>query len=133
MSLRQERIAKGLCPNCGSEAAPYYLCGRCRFRELIGRFLRKAAKAGVVKREQRGRQSYWSRLDRAKFDDVDYREATREDDKRLRPRVKGVPVDVEAEIMSIFTRAGKPLTVEEIYAAWGHMRLRSGPKVPPAT
>lgn len=46
------------------------------------------------------------------------------DDKRLRPRLGKVPVDVEKELSGIFVALGRPAAIEEVIAAWGQLRER---------
>ena len=123
MSIRQERLAKGLCPDCGAEAAPYRLCDRCRFKGLLGRILRKGATHGSLTAEKRGRTYFYGLGDPSL--DFEYREA-QPGDKRLRPRVGGIPVDVEHELIEILRRNGKPMQIDKIYEAWGRLRLRRG-------
>ena len=123
MTKRQDRIAKGLCPDCGEEAAPYYLCGDCRFKQQIVRRLNRAAKAGGFIKEKRGRETYWSIGAKGVVENMDWRDP-KPGDKRYRPRLAGVPVDVEDEIVKLLIRAGKPCTIEEIIAAWGQLRVR---------
>lgn len=126
MSVQKERVAKGLCPRCGKEAAPYYLCARCRRADKFRRVLNSGAKHGAVtkKRSDEDRRTHlWSLADR----DVDwsYNEA-REDDRRCLPRLRNVPIDVEAELIEILREEGKSMREDEIMAAWGKLRLRNG-------
>lgn len=120
-NTRKRRVAAGLCPECGEEAAPYYLCPSCRFRRLLDRVLSKGERAGVFRRAGRG---MWMIGDRNA--DFDYREVTDPADKRLRPRLRGVPVDIERELMDIFRREGRPLTEAELVGLWGQLRVRPG-------
>lgn len=128
MGVREERLAKGQCPNCGEDAAPYYLCGRCRLGAKLGRVLRKAHAAGTVSKhpvEGDGRQVAWMKTDKLATLGVLY-EGGRGDpkpgDKRLEPRLRGVPVDVEKELVNMLRGAERPVTEAEIYRAWGALR-----------
>lgn len=131
MTLASERLAKGLCPRCGKEAAPYRLCQDHRFEGTIARFLRAAQKAGYLERTappSGPRNRVWVRAtEKARSDkdknwlDVTFRSAE-QGDKRLRPRLGRVPVDVEREIIGILMAFGRPATIEEIVAAWGNLR-----------
>lgn len=122
---KQDRIAKGLCPTCGKEAAPYYLCSRCRFYGKIGRVLRRAGKAGAFTRtvDKKG-VVRWGIGSEAAFDAMTWRPDPKEGDGRLRPRLGRVPVDVEGELVALLTSMGKPATIDEIVAAWGQLRER---------
>src|SRR4051812_7314536 len=40
-TIQQERTAKGLCPRCGEEAAPYYLCQKHRDIAKIARIMKR--------------------------------------------------------------------------------------------
>jgi hypothetical protein len=121
--LKQERINKGLCPDCGEQAAPYYLCDRCRYINMVRRVCEKGVKAGTFRCKKKGRHKLYGIADPTI--DFDYREAAPLD-KRLAPRINGIPVDVKEDIYTILYRAGKPLTEEEIRYAWGKLRLRKG-------
>lgn len=132
-SIRQERAAKGLCPNCGKEAAPYYLCAECRFKAKIIRVMNRVEKAGALRKERRGRDTMWSMAywgnDRLTKEDVDgiiekmrWHPDPKEGDGRLRPRLGKIPVDVEKELFALMTEMARPATIEEIVAAWGRLR-----------
>lgn len=122
--IGDERIARGLCSNCGKEAAPWRLCGQCRFAEKIRRVLRKAKKHGLVKRTQKGRDVKWSLTDKD-WSGVGFREA-QEGDKRLEPRLGGIPVDIEDELVGILVASGVPMNEKELVEAWGRLRVRRG-------
>lgn len=121
MPKRDDRISKGLCPDCGQESAPYYLCGDCRFKQQIMRRLDRMAKAGGFIKEKRGREVYWSIGKRGVAETLVWRDP-KPDDKRYRPRLAGVPVDVETEVIGLLMRAGRPCTADEIVEAWGRLR-----------
>jgi DNA-binding MarR family transcriptional regulator len=131
-----QRVAKGLCPYCGEEAAPYYLCDRCRLMRKLYRVLSKGRSAGDIRTERspedRRKRRHWLTDDaraalKAGTDrDWNYREVTNPDDGRLKPRIRNIPVDVENELIKIFRDAGEPLTEAEVYEAWGRLRLRKG-------
>jgi hypothetical protein len=127
MSLRQERIAKGLCPKCGAEAAPYYLCQRCHLRGQIYRFCASTQKQGLIeisvdpddKRKRRVRAAHpHIDVDQISYSGLGLGE-------RAAPRLKRIPVDVERELVALLERAGKPLHVDEIIEAWGRLRVQS--------
>lgn len=122
MSTRQERINKGLCPNCGKIAAPYYLCGECRFGAKLGRILNRATKGGGLSTTKRDGKTYYSLVSTEKFDAVGWRADPKDSDGRLRPRLRKVPVDVEATLVAILRDAGKPCSIDEIHEAWGKLR-----------
>ena len=58
------------------------------------------------------------------WSNFEYREA-QPGDKRLRPRLGNIPVDVQRELVALLLRNGQPMHIDEIYAAWGKLRLRS--------
>lgn len=135
-TLQERRIAKGLCPNCGNEAAPYRLCPDCRARASLGRMLRRGEKFGVFKSHRQGREKAWSapqiKSNQSAAEIMKSRpmpvwgEGKAAEDGRLQPRLGNIPVDVEAELIAIFERIGEPLTEEEIWSAWGKLRVRRG-------
>lgn len=47
-----------------------------------------------------------------------------ETDKRGRPRLRGISVDVEATLVAVIERIGRPCALEEILSAWGKLRDR---------
>ncbi len=134
MSIRQDRINKGLCPDCGKDAAPYLLCGSCRLKAKIGRILRRMARSGAVTRAQSGRTATWAMTyhadssimtkERAEkiLNEIGWRPDPVEGDKRLRPRLGKIPVDVEKELYDLMVRMARPATIEEIMEAWGRLR-----------
>jgi hypothetical protein len=123
-SLQHQRLAKGLCPSCGEPAAPYYLCDRCRAIALIRRVINRGVQAGTfqsrIDEQDRRRKLYAMKNGDIAFD---YREAL-EGDKRLAPRLNKIPIDVEAEVRRLLREADHPLTDDELYEAWGTLRLR---------
>ena len=121
-SLRGERIAKGMCPNCGAEAAPHYLCGKCRLMAKVGRIVNRAAKVGGVVKSRHDGAMHYSMGDREAWDRIAWRPDPKEGDGRLRPRLGRIPVDVGNEIVGILTSLGRPATIDEIVAAWGRLR-----------
>ena len=126
MSLSQQRVAKGLCPKCGAEAAPYYLCDRCHFRGQLHRFLASGRKQGLVeqlvdpddRRKRRFRATGPGIVHKMSYNGLDPGD-------RSAPRLKRIPVDVERELAAILEQAGKPLDVDEIVEAWGRLRVRN--------
>jgi hypothetical protein len=92
--------------------------------------LNTMARRGVIDKTRKGRDSLWL-IDKDKahteIDDFrwgKYLMEMDESDKRLRPRLGRRPVDLDDTLMQIFRDAGKPLTMEEIYHAWGRLRSR---------
>jgi hypothetical protein len=122
MTLRQDRLARGLCPNCGKEAAPYFLCGDCRFKAKIVRVLNRGGKVGGFKKERRGRAVYWSIGNEAALDTLVWRPDPKEGDRRSRPRLGRVPVLVENELVKLIESMDRPATLEEIMEAWARLR-----------
>ena len=114
---------KGLCPRCGEEAAPYRLCGKHRFEGRVIRALKRCERLGALTSTGRGMDTYWNIVEGA---ELDTRWATPinppEHDKRFRPRLGNVPVDVEKELIQLFIDTGKPMTTEEVMAAWERLR-----------
>jgi hypothetical protein len=125
--LTKNRLAKGLCPHCGAEAAPYRECETHRFQRLIGRILRRMEARGFAQRAREGHADVWSRVPGAgPLPEGIYREA-QEGDKRLQPRLHHIPVDIEQELRALFAKMdGGPIAEEEILEAWQRLRLRTG-------
>lgn len=123
-NVKRERIARGQCPNCGKEAAPYYLCHDCRLKGKIVRVLNRGAAVGGFKKERRGRESWWSMGDDKLLGTLKWRPDPKEGDGRLAPRLRGIRIDVEATLVEVIRRIGRPCTLEEILAAWGRLRER---------
>jgi hypothetical protein len=131
MTQAQEWLAKGRCPRCGKEAAPYRLCWDHRSMEMIGRLMKAGIKAGhitVDRENSRGRPLLYGLSDKGRNsnDLWNFRPAFEgkkgSDDKRYRPRLGRVPVDVEREIVGILRAFGRPANVDEIIIAWGRLR-----------
>ncbi len=124
---QQERVSNGLCPRCGKPAAPYYYCSEHRFDASLGRVLRRGQKLGVFDSEKRpgDKRLNWWTIGPNELKPSDWRaqgSQLRDSDKRLRPRLKGIPVDVEKTLISMMRAIGKPLMIEEIEVAWGRLR-----------
>jgi hypothetical protein len=138
MTLAQDRIAKGQCPNDGKEAAPYRLCYDCRQLRRVIRSLKRGERFGTVKSERKSDGVvYWSLG--LNSNDPEARKATnkwqtpwmpRENDLRHRPRLRGISVDVEATLYEVVSHIGRPCTIEEITAAWGKLRDRRTSPLP---
>jgi hypothetical protein len=126
MTKAEERLASGLCPQCGAEAAPYRLCARCREINIFRRGLKKLAGGGVVHEEKKNGKLWFTAGDFSKAEDVRlsfaFEGSKGDDDGRYRPRLGRIPVNVETEIFKIFEAFGRPVTMEEILAAWGKLR-----------
>lgn len=126
---RQYRIDHGLCPLCGEEAAPYYLCYKHRQHQVIRRFMNNATKWGVVSKVKEGNSNkYYILPDWEQQFDVNYKHPSwldlRPDDKRRSPRLGRMPVKLDETLAGIFREANRPLMMEEIYEAWGRLRSR---------
>ena len=128
----QERIARGQCPRCGEEAAPYYLCPSCRLNARLGRALNKGANLGVFEKEKRGRTTHWRMGDKPENEERYRKYGTDiilpETDKRSHPRLNNTRVDVDEMLVEIIRYVGRPCTVDEIKTVWG--RLRQARKSP---
>jgi DNA-binding MarR family transcriptional regulator len=135
LNPRKERAAKGLCPECGAEAAPYYLCGTCRMARKLGAILRAGVRDGLVetvpddghdrRKRYRLRPEARGLSEREINERWRYRE-TDPGDRRNLPRLRGVPVDVERELANMLASSGRGLTIEEIREAWVRLRPRKG-------
>lgn len=121
-SLQRQRILAGLCPTCGKESAPYYLCADHRFQKKIEHILKRATKSNALTVERKGRSNYYSLGDEAAFRKIKWRADPKDSDKRLRPRLGRVVVDVEDELYRLLSDMGRPATIEEIVQAWGRLR-----------
>ena len=133
-TLQQRRIAAGLCPRCGAEAAPYYACPKCRAKQSVGRVLGRFVEHGFATTLGNTSGKRWLTTGRDdQFSDVArvlpsplWGEGKGAEDKRLRPRLKGIPVDVEATLIELMREEDRGLTIEEIQAAWGKLRVKAG-------
>jgi hypothetical protein len=89
--------------------------------------MKRLEKSGVVTqgKDERGRQT-WAINPTAKDDPRDNRWSTpvvpNESDRRFRPRLGGIPVNVEAKIVELMGSIGRPVPIEEIAQAWGRLR-----------
>lgn len=121
----KDRVANGLCPTCGKEAAPYYLCWYCRGRQRLVRCLKRGVRHGVLSetidhrfalvagytQEQSRQWGKWST-----------KLILPESDGRGRPRLRGIRVDVDGTLMRVIAFIGRPCTIDEIVKAWGRLR-----------
>jgi hypothetical protein len=125
--LTQARLAKGLCPLCGMDAAPYRLCARHRQIGLIRRVANRLHTRGYLQKEKKGRENWYHKESHAPaLEESVYKEAG-PGDGRLKPRLNHVPIDIEQELKALFVKmAGTPITEEEIIGAWQRLRLRKG-------
>jgi hypothetical protein len=135
--LQQQRILAGQCPLCGKEAAPYRLCYDHRQNARIDRMLKRAEKHEYFKSEKRINGRYWSLGPKVNDPAVrDYMGKWAipyhlpETDRRGRPRLRGISVDVEETIIAVIGRIGRPCTIEEISEAWGRLRDRRSSPLP---
>lgn len=127
ISLAQRRIAAGQCPRCGKEAAPYRLCYDCRFSNRVNRSLRKGVRLGALKQDNLKRY-YLGDGDTNRWVKWGTKIVLPESDKRGRPKLRGISVDVEETLVKVIERIGRPCTIEEIKEAWGKLRdKRSAP------
>lgn len=126
-TLHKTRLAKGLCAYCGAEAAPYRLCDQCRYIALIRRVCNRLHDTGHLQKEKKGRETWYGKAPGAgPLTESVYREA-QVGDRRLHPRIKQVPIDIEQALLRLFTTWNLgPLSEEEIVSAWGKLRLRPG-------
>lgn len=136
MSLQQDRIAKGQCPNCGKEAAPYRLCFECRQGVRLANCLKKGAKVGALSVLGNGRNALWSINKNAPADaDKNFSKNSTpfilpETDRRSQPRLRGIRVDVEATLIKVIEFIGRPCTMDEIVQAWGKLRSKRSDPLP---
>jgi hypothetical protein len=99
--------------------------------------LKRGERHGAIKSDRRTDGLYFSAGDR-----IDDHEAIRlwqrwntawnlpDSDKRGRPRLRGIQVDVEATLIAVIQRIGRPCTLEEIKEAWGRLRERRSSPLP---
>ncbi len=136
--LQQQRILAGQCPLCGKEAAPYRLCYTHRQTLKLARLLKRGERLEVFNSEKRSDgKLYWAlgkkHGDAAASQQLDKWQTPwhlPETDRRGRPRLRGIPVDVEATLVAVVTRIGRPCTIEEITEAWGRLRDRRSSPLP---
>lgn len=125
---RAERIAKGQCPTCGKEAAPYLLCWSCRLRPRVDRAMARGVKTGAVVQLP----GDFFGLPKGGADPKADREWEKwstpivldENDGRGKPRLRGIRVDVGATLLEVMRHIGRPAHMEEILAAWGRLRSK---------
>lgn len=122
--LQQQRILAGQCPLCGKEAAPWRLCYDHRFSSRIGNVLRKGVRLGALRKDDQRRYFIGDESKSAQFRKWGTPVHLPETDRRGRPRLRGISVDVEGTLVAIITRIGRPCTIEEITSAWGKLRDR---------
>lgn len=127
---RAYRIDHGMCPECGKEAAPYYLCFECRKLGSMRRMLTRMADLGIIEKIKRHK----GRFDAFKSVESGKRVANfawnqtlwdmPAEDARRKPRINRRPIDLDETLFGIFREAGHPLQMEEIYEAWGRLRSK---------
>jgi hypothetical protein len=132
----KDRVAHGLCPACGNEAAPYRLCYECRQKARLDRGLKKGVRLGVLNVLGAGKNAMWSLNKGAST------EATErwkkwgtpwhlpETDGRSKPRLRGMRVDVEATLIRVIEFIARPCSLEEILSAWGKLREKRSSPLP---
>jgi ribosomal protein S18 len=126
----KDRVANGLCPNCGKEAAPYRLCWDCRQLGRLTRALKKGQNLGVFNTLGAGKNALWTINKNAppgaseKIGKWGTPWHLPDTDLRGKPRLRGIRVDVEATLIKVIEFIGRPATIEEIVAAWGRLRDR---------
>lgn len=129
---KQYRVEHGLCPACGKESAPYYLCSDCRFKGAIVHRLKRMVKAGAIETSKSGNSTLYKPApnmieiaDTMRWGKEIFGKAGSDStDGRLRPRLGRRPVDLDETLVGIFFDAGKPLTMEEVVTAWGRLRSK---------
>jgi hypothetical protein len=120
--LQQKRILAWQCPLCGKEAAPWRLCYDHRLGVRLYNALRNGVRVGSLKRDEQKRYFIGDPNAKGRWGSAPIHVS--ETDKRGRPRLRGISVDVEATLVAIITRIGRPCTIEEISEAWGRLRDR---------
>jgi hypothetical protein len=122
--LQQTRILAGQCPLCGKEAAPFRLCYDHRFSARLNNSLRRGVKLGALKRDHLKRYYLGDGDKERRWGKWGTKIVIPESDKRGRPRLRGISVDVDETLIKVMERIGRPCTIEEITAAWGKLRDR---------
>lgn len=129
-SVKQERLAKGQCPQCGKEAAPYYLCYGCRQSVRITRCLKRGARLGAISVMGSGPKALYS-IPKGRTDDAkrewgkwSTKVALPETDGRSKPRIRNIRIDVEKTLLNVIGFIGRPCTIGEITEAWGKLRTK---------
>ena len=130
MTIGKDRIAHGLCPQCGKEAAPFYLCWQCRLGQRFNRSLKKGVRCGVVNKIGEGRKALFG-LEKGYSEEAERQWGKHsipivipESDSRGHPRIRGTRVNVEATLIRVIEFIGHPCTLEEIMTAWGRLRSK---------
>lgn len=122
----QERVDNGLCPQCGEEAAPYRLCFKCRHINRFRRSLHRLERHGVVTARREGGKILWKLVPEKRDEPLDNRWQTPinppDSDRRFRPRIGGIPVNVEAQIFKLVEQFDRPFSLDEVVQAWGRLR-----------
>lgn len=122
--LQQKRILAGQCPLCGKEAAPYRLCYDHRFGQRLVRNLKKGVRVGALKIDLLKRYTIADDSKTQEWCKNSTKIVLPKSDRRGRPRLRGIQVDIEETLLKIIERIGRPCTIEEITAAWGRLRDR---------
>lgn len=125
---RAARIAAGLCPKCGKEAAPFLLCWGCRLEPRLDRSLKRGVKAGAIVQLP----GDFFKLPAGGHDPKAERDWDKwstpinldENDGRGKPRLRGIRVDVTGTLLEVMKHIGRPCKIEEIMAAWGRLRAK---------
>lgn len=120
--ISQTRILAGQCPLCGKEAAPYRLCYDHRFSARLNRSLKRGVRLGALKLDNLRRYSLGTGDKDGCWGKWGTAIVIPESDKRGRPRLRGIQVDVEATLVKVIDRIGRPCTIKEITSAWGKLR-----------
>lgn len=126
LSLAKQRSAKGLCPRCGEEAAPYSLCSKHRLEARIHRYLKRSVKVKCVEQIGTGRHARYRIPEgwEGRFDAVRWQTINYETDRRFLPRIARVPVEIENAIVAAMVSIGRPCTIEEILEAWAKLKSK---------
>jgi hypothetical protein len=122
--IAQQRILAGQCPLCGKEAAPYRLCWDHRFDQRLRRSLKRGVRLGALKMDALKRYTVSDGDKKGEWAKHATQVILPESDKRGRPRLRNISVDVEATLTKVIERIGRPCTIEEISAAWGRLRSK---------
>lgn len=119
----RERLDNGLCPQCGEEAAPFYLCYMCRQKRRFMRAIDRMIVTGSLTSDTGDNRGKLRVNEAVPLDD---RWATNivppESDRRFRPRIGGIPVNVEAQIWKLCESFDREFSIDDVVRAWGRLR-----------
>lgn len=122
----RERVDNGLCPQCGEEAAPYYLCYVCRQQGRVRRSLKRLADQGHATKRKEGGKLLWQIVPGTRDAPRDKRWETpvvpNDSDRRFHPKIGGIPVNVEAQIWKLCESFDREFSIDDVVQAWGRLR-----------